>query len=135
MLWKKFFLEEKKNKYMENQDIFSVVSPLGYTVVCTQHQWDTHIAPGHPELQGREEDVKETVREPLKIYESKVHPERHIYYSFPVDVESESRYTKVVTGPDKKLKTVYSTITAFDVKKIGDADSKGVVLYDANSTD
>ena len=120
---------------MENQDIFSVTSPLGYTVVCTAHQWDTHIAPGHSELQGREEDVKETIKDPSKIYESKSHPERHIYYSSPVDVADESRYTKVVAGPDKKLKTVYSVITAFDVKKISDADSKGVVLYDAHSTD
>lgn len=120
---------------MDNQDVFSVASPLGYTVVCTKHQWDTHIVPGHSELQSREEDVRDTIKEPLKIYESQAHPERHIYYSSPIDVKSERRYTKVVAGPDKKLKTVYSVITAFDVKKISDADSKGVVLYDANSTD
>ena len=116
---------------MYNSDIFVAKSPLGYDVTCTVHQWNTHILPGHSELEHREDDVKSTIETPLKVYQSGIHTDRHIYFSYPNVKDGKNRYTKVVIGPTT-LKTVYSVITAFDVKQVRKPDDKGVILYDAD---
>ncbi len=56
---------------MDDEIIFCVRSPLGYTVSCSQKAWNGHITPGHPEILGREDDVLHTVEKPYKIFLSK----------------------------------------------------------------
>ena len=52
---------------MDDKDIFVVDSPVGYTVSCSRHQWDTHVEPGHSELKNRESDVQNAVEHPYRV--------------------------------------------------------------------
>lgn len=114
---------------MNDKDIFVVESPLGYTVSCTKHQWYTHIIPGHAELTNREADVQSAVEKPYKVVKSKADQERHIYYTYPIEIDGRNRYTKVITGPSQNRYNWHNVITAFDVPKVK-ADGEEL-LYDS----
>lgn len=114
---------------MDDEDIFIVESPLGYTVSCSKHQWDTHIVPGHAELTDREADVQSAVEKPYKVARSKTDQERHIHYTYPIEIAGHSRYTKVITGPSQDRWNWHNVITAFDVPKVRTDGEE--ILYDS----
>lgn len=118
---------------MDDKDIFVVDSPVGYTVSCSRHQWDTHVEPGHSELKNRESDVQNAVEHPYRVYRSPQNPERHVHYSHPVDCSGRERYTKVVTGPSSTRYNEHTIVTAYHVPKIRESGNEGNLIYDSCS--
>jgi len=91
--------------------IFEVVDPRGYKVTCTEDCLNNHIIPHHPNMSGREEEIKLTIENPEfgLIYQDANRPERNIYYKLSKKKDS---YLKVVVEFDKEEGIV---ITAFPV--------------------
>ena len=114
---------------MNDQDIFVAESPLGYTVSCSEHQWKTHIEPGHSELENRESDVRDAVKNPYKVFQDSTNAERHIHYSQPIITSNREKYVKVVTGTSALRYNEHTVITAFDVPKIKESRGGGVMIY------
>lgn len=113
---------------MEDEDIIVAKSPLGYTVCCSRHQWDTHIIPGHPEMKGRELEVQAAIEHPHKVFQSSSDAKRHAYYSNPVQRMGKPEYTKVVTGPTN-YPNIQDVITAYSAKTISEERRGGVLLH------
>lgn len=98
--------------------IFEVTDPRGYTVVCSDEIWNSHILANRPFMKGREEEVKATIQSPsFGIYQDANRQERQIYYR---RYTGKQRYMKVVVAfIDEDSGTV---ITAFptDAMKTGE---------------
>jgi hypothetical protein len=60
-----------KERYRQKKSIkplvFETSDRWGSSVVCTQSNWETHIVAGHPELLGREDDVRKTIEDPDRV--------------------------------------------------------------------
>lgn len=90
--------------------IFETTDPRGKKVTCTEEVWLIHVLDGHPEMEGLENIVKQTVEAPLysMIYQDRDYPERNIYYG----QKSKYVYVKVVVEflkDDGVLITAYLT--------------------------
>ena len=65
----------------ENANIlFEVMTPLGFRVRVTRAYWRIITEIKHPVMRGREEDVKETLRNPDEIRVSKRDPRVYLFY-------------------------------------------------------
>jgi hypothetical protein len=60
--------------------VFTVIDPRGYSITLTDQCWYGHILNQHPEMNGREDDVRQTVETPDSIYESKSKRNSHLYF-------------------------------------------------------
>ena len=64
-----------------NDDIiFEVTTPLGFTVRTTADYWHTITTIKHPAIRGREEAVKATLRDPDEVRLSKSDPQVYLFY-------------------------------------------------------
>ena len=90
--------------------LFDVQDPRGYKVSCTDECWEFHILDEHPEMDGLEDTVKETIQTPYLgfIYQDRDYPERNIYYSLD---SSREYYVKVVV--EFSSEDVGEVITSF----------------------
>jgi hypothetical protein len=81
----------------ETNDIFRVQDPRLRWVRCTKLRWIYHILTGHPEMDGREEDIRLTVQTPEFniIYRSHQYEQCDVYYR-QVRVGKRRLYLKVV---------------------------------------
>ena len=59
---------------------FEVTTPLGFRVLVTGAYWRIITEIKHPAMRGREEDVKETLRNPHEIRVSKKDPRVCLFY-------------------------------------------------------
>ena len=79
---------------MARRLIFRIQSPLGDTIVLTRDRWRQIIRFKHPALDGREQAVRECVRQPDLVRESKKDPNVHLYYA-----AAERGYLCVAVAP------------------------------------
>lgn len=112
---------------------FTAESPLGYTVECTEEQWDSHIISGHPVMRGNEQTVIDALTKPLAVYKSGSHSKRHAYFGTTENASYGKKvlYTKVIVD-NSEGRLEYDTITAFPSKKIDGNIDGGELLYVSN---
>jgi hypothetical protein len=79
---------------MAKRTVFSVGTPLGYSVNLTRDRWRQIIRFKHPVLKGCEKLVRECLENPDLIRESAKDPEVHLFYN-----KSDEGYLCVVTAP------------------------------------
>ena len=60
--------------------LFEVMTPLGFCVRVTRAYWRIITEIKHPVMRGREEDVKEALRNPDEIRVSKKDPRVYLFY-------------------------------------------------------
>jgi hypothetical protein len=60
--------------------LFSVDSPLGYTIRTTKDYWKKIITEKHPSMRGKERTVRETIAKPDEIRRSKRDSHVFLYY-------------------------------------------------------
>jgi hypothetical protein len=60
--------------------LFDVVTPLGFRVHVTRAYWELIIGVKHPVMAGREDDVRETLRNPDAIRLSKSDSSVYLFY-------------------------------------------------------
>ena len=102
--------------------VFEAQSPLGYTVFCSRTTWHNYILIGHPNMRGREDEVKDTIETPDSIFGSEEHPaDRDVYFK---RTALESMYVKVVTQDNGTVHHVVSAWRQRDVK-----GNIGVIKY------
>jgi hypothetical protein len=59
---------------------FEVLTPLGFRVRVTHARWELIIMVKHPVMAGREDAVKETLKNPTEIRMSKSDPNVYLFY-------------------------------------------------------
>ena|SRR6266498_5887988 len=81
----------------ETSDILRVQDPRLRWVRCTKQRWTQHILTGHPDMAGREEDIRRTVQSPEFniIYRSHQYDQCDVYYR-QIRVGKGRLYIKVV---------------------------------------
>lgn len=60
--------------------LFDVLTPLGFRVRATRTYWELIITIKHPVMAGHEEDVRETLRNPDEVRQSKSDPKVYLFY-------------------------------------------------------
>ncbi|TSC74582.1 MAG: hypothetical protein G01um101433_1051 [Parcubacteria group bacterium Gr01-1014_33] len=60
---------------------FQVQCPLGAMIRTTKAYWEIITRIKHPQIQGKEEAVKHTLRNPIFIRQSKSDPKIYLFYS------------------------------------------------------
>lgn len=60
--------------------LFEVLTPLGFYVRVTRAYWEVIITVKHPVMAGREDDVKETLRNPSEIRQSRSDRAVYLFY-------------------------------------------------------
>ncbi len=60
--------------------LFEVLTPLGFYVRVTRAYWEVMIPVKHPVMAGREDDVKETLRNPSEIRQNKSDRAVYLFY-------------------------------------------------------
>jgi hypothetical protein len=73
---------------------FRVVDPRGWTITCTQEQWQAHVVARHPIMAGREGEARACIEHPNEgIFQDARRVSRQVYYRLRDDGRL---YTKVV---------------------------------------
>lgn len=60
--------------------LFEVLTPLGFRVRVRRAYWELIVTVKHPVMAGREDDVKETLRNPGEIRRSRNDPDVYLFY-------------------------------------------------------
>ena len=60
--------------------LFSVMTPLGFTIRTTMTYWQYVVRIKHPCMTGKEEVVKEVLKNPQKICQSSMDKTAYLYY-------------------------------------------------------
>jgi len=60
--------------------LFSVMTPLGFTIRTTMTYWQYVVRIKHPCMTGKEEVVKEVLKNPQKICQSSMDKTVYLYY-------------------------------------------------------
>jgi len=60
--------------------LFDVMTPLDFRVHVTRSYWDVIVTMKHPAMAGREQDVEQTLRNPVEIRVSRIDPSVHLFY-------------------------------------------------------
>ena len=69
-------MEEKENKL-----VFETVSAVNeITVELTMEKFNNHIIVNHPEMQGHEKEIEETIKKPTIVYKAKTFPEKRLHF-------------------------------------------------------
>lgn len=99
---------------MENKNtniIFETESVLNDTVILTQENFINHIVFHHPEMEGHEEDIKETINNPNLVYKAKRFPEKRKQFVRKTNKNEISNYNNVIVEYDSEenghVKTSY----------------------------
>ena len=102
-----------------------VVDVRGIIVVCSQSQWENHIAPFHPEVEDKIEVVKNTIKDPEVIYQSAEDKKRDVYFG---KMEEDTEYMKVIV--EMSAPNYGEIVTAFPRKNISGNIDTEVIKYD-----
>lgn len=65
---------------MTNDALFTITTPLGFTVKVTYEYWDINVTIKHPVMTGREDDVKMVLIDPDEIRRSKSTANIYLFY-------------------------------------------------------
>jgi hypothetical protein len=103
--------------YFIMPNIFEVIDPRGFTVGCTINTWYDHILAGRPWMAGWEQDVANTIVDPLMICQDKNHGDRNIYYQIR---NKGTRYLRVVVVINENCYGMVMTAFPSDGGKVGE---------------
>jgi hypothetical protein len=90
--------------------LFEVMTPLGFTVRCTESYWLFVSTVKHKAMNGRLDDVKQTLSDPIEIRQSTKDIDLMIFYR-----SDEKRFVCVVA---RRLNGEGFLITTYPVDKI-----------------
>ncbi len=91
-------------------NVIEARDPRGWTVFCTEAQWERHVLAARSWMAGWEDDVKTAIEKPvLPIFQDADFEDRHIYYG--PNHRGKDRYMKVVVVV--KEEGLAEVITAF----------------------
>ena len=65
----------------EDALLFDVLTPLNFKVHCYQDYWQRKVVASHPVMQGRVEDVKRALAEPVEVRLSQTDEEVYLFYT------------------------------------------------------
>lgn len=91
--------------------VFETESVLKETVTLTQETFLEHIVLRHPEMEGHEKDIEETIKNPNLIRKAKRHPEKRKQFVRKTNKNELSEYNNVIVEYDSEqnghVKTSY----------------------------
>ena len=70
---------------MSKNYISEFCKPLKLQIVCTKKYWEHIVNKKHPEIKGKEDDVRKSIKAPLEIRKSKVDDKVFLIYN--IDTE------------------------------------------------
>lgn len=76
--------------------IFKTTSALKDIVLMTQEQFEEHIVNHHPEMEGHETEIQETIEKPNLIYKAKRYPETRKHFVRKTHKNEISEYNNVI---------------------------------------
>ena len=116
-----------------NDTKFSVNNYNGCTVSCSKTRWDEHVVGHHQIMENNEKAVKDTIKNPDAVYESKELPKREIYFKSS-EFSTYKALTKVIVEYSQGIKNpgniVGELVTAFPSKE--ERGGIGNVVYRKN---
>ncbi len=71
---------ERKNQPQQNNIYFEVISSLNKKIRTTRSHWELITKTKHLEIEGKEEEVKECLRDPVEVRKSSEDEEVLLYY-------------------------------------------------------
>lgn len=98
---------------MNKEIYFEVITPLGVRVRTTKDYWNYIVDVKHQTMRGKEEIVKETLRNPEEICRSKIDQSVYLYYK---------KYDKIYCVIVKHEGTEGFLITAYPTDKIKEGE-------------
>jgi hypothetical protein len=60
--------------------LFTVATPLGFSIMCTEQYWRFIVTEKHPSLKGREFEVEATLSDPEEIRLSRIDSGVYLFY-------------------------------------------------------
>ncbi len=108
-------MEEKENKL-----IFEATSAFDNIIVeLTQKKFDEHIVANHPEMQGHEKQIEETIKNPTIIYRAKTKPEKRLHFIRKTNKKEIAEYNNVIVEYNDNSKKKAHVTTSFYSSEIG----------------
>jgi hypothetical protein len=98
--------------------LFTVKTPLGYSVYLTRDRWRTILRTKHPALEGNEKKIRICLKSPVSVRESAKDSDVHMFYR-----EEDGIYLCVVATPANEKERF--VVTAYFTKNI----KKGTQLW------
>ena len=98
----------RENASPEEEVFFEVETPLGFRVRTTVNYWELIRTVKHPIMEGREEDVKETLSHPDEVRLSKSDSQVYLFYRGDVQKRWVCAVTRRLNG-EGFLITAYRT--------------------------
>ena len=108
-------------------NVFTVTSPLGYIVSCTQSQWDNHILAGHKNMKGQEIVVANTITDPSWVLQSNEFPSRDVYFANSGHTNEKLQFMKVIVETNTGDKA--NVVSAWMQPNIAGNINAGVIKY------
>lgn len=106
---------EEKNRF-----VFKTVSAInGVTVELTQEKFNNHIVINHPEMQGHEKDIEQTVINPTIVFKAKTFPEKRLHFIRKTNKKEVSQYNNVIVEYNDNNKKDAHVTTSFYSDDIG----------------
>lgn len=100
------------------KDKFVVDNYEGIPVVCTRSVWDEHVVLHHKVMEKNVDAVKDTIKDPDSVYQSKDYENREVYFKAS-EFSTYPMLTKVIVedGISKAGNPKGEVVTAFNTKK------------------
>jgi hypothetical protein len=95
--------------------LFDIETPLGFRVRVTLAYWEIITTIKHPVMEGREEEVRNTLKDPDEIHVSKRDPNVYLFYK----TERVGRWVCTVT---KRLNGEGFLITAYPTDAVKEGE-------------
>lgn len=111
--------------------IFTVESPLGYTVSCTNESWDHIVTHGHEVMENNVDAMIEAIGDPVYVYKSAEHPKsRDVFFGkSTVATYGESYYTKVIVEKPNEYNNEGEIVSAWPQPTISGGIEEGGLQY------
>ena len=114
-----------------NDTKFAVNNYNGCTVSCSKSRWEEHVVQNHQIMEKNEDAVKDTIKDPDAVYESKDSPDREVYFKASQFSTYKGLLTKVIVQYSPGIKNpeniVGELVTSFPSK--GEKGGIGNVVY------
>lgn len=122
-------MEEKNNKL-----VFETVSAVNNIIVeLTQEKFDKHIVTNHPEMQGHEKEIEQTIKTPTIVYKAKTFPEKRLHFIRKTNRKEISEYNNVIVEYNNNSKTKAHVTTSFYSDDVGKGGGECVYFKYKNS--
>jgi hypothetical protein len=95
--------------------LFEVQTPLGFSVRVTRAYWNLIVTIKHPVMNGRDQEVKDTLRNPSEIRQSRSDPHVYLFYK-------AKRVGRWVCAVSKRLNGEGFLITAYPTENIKEGE-------------